>query len=186
MLAILAEDDSDAECLTVIIRRHYGNNKLEIKRKGYDGCGGLCSKGARDIRAWREAGVTRFVICHDADRRPEFEIREKVLSRVVRPSGSTVDCCVAVPVQEIEAWLIADESALTSVISTLRIKPQGQPESLVDPKEWLVKQSQAANGKPLYFSALNSSVAQHMRLDVVAKKCPTFKAFLECLRQAPR
>src|SRR5262245_36577619 len=107
MFAILAEDDSDADALTHIVRRHYNNDSLPVKKKGYDGCGGLCSKGARDIRAWRVQGIKRFVVCHDADSNPPSDIREKVLKAVVRPSGAEQESCITVPVQEIEAWLIA-------------------------------------------------------------------------------
>jgi len=55
--AILAEDDSDAEALAHLVRRHFNNEKLSVKKKGYDGCGGLCAKGARDIRTWLTQGT---------------------------------------------------------------------------------------------------------------------------------
>jgi len=89
-------------------------------------------------------------------------------------------------VQEIEAWLIADESAITAVIPSFRFKGHSQPESIQSPKEWLIDQSEAENGKPLYSpKTFNAAVAKHLRFDVVAKKSPSFKAFLDCLGSKP-
>jgi hypothetical protein len=182
MFAILAEDDSDAEALSHIVKRHFSNDRLSVKKKGYDGCGGLCAKGARDIKAWSMQGITRFVVCHDADSNPPSEIREKVLKAIVRPSGAEQQCCITVPVQEIEAWLIADEQAITAVIPSFRFKGHNQPETISSPKEWLIKRSEAENGKPLYSpKTFNAAVARRLRFDVVKGKCPSFRAFVECL-----
>lgn len=182
MFAILAEDDSDAEALSHIVKKHFNNDRLSVKKKGYDGCGGLCSKGARDIRSWRDQGIQRFVVCHDADEHSPQQIRAKVLNAIVRPANAESACCITVPVQEIEAWLIADEVAITTVIPSFGFKGHNQPESIPSPKEWLIDQSEAENGKPLYVpKTFNAAVAKHLRFDVVAKKCPSFKAFLECL-----
>lgn len=182
MFAILAEDDSDAEALANLIKRHFNNERLPIKKKGYGGSGGLCAKGARDIRAWLAQGIARFVICHDADSNPPADVREKVLKAVVRPSMAQERCCVTIPVQEIEAWLIADEGAITRVIPSFPFKGHTNPESISSPKEWLVGQSEAENGKPLYSpKTFNPAVAKHLRFDVVAKKCPSFGAFIKCL-----
>lgn len=182
MFAILAEDESDAEVLSHIVKRRLGNDRLSVRCKGYDGCGGLCAKGARDIRSWRLQGVQRFIVCHDADATPPEMIRDKVLKAIVRPAEAEGVCCIAVPVQEIEAWLIADEDAISTVIPSFRFGGHRQPESLQDPKEWLRKKSIAANGKPLYSpKTFNAAVAKHLRLDVVEQKCPSFKAFLRRL-----
>lgn len=182
MFAILAEDDSDAEALSHIVKKHFKNDRLSVKKKGYDGCGGLCAKGARDIRTWRDLGIQRFVVCHDADQHPPEKIRQKVLEAIVKPAKAEDVCCITVPVQEIEAWLIADETAIATVIPSFHFKGHKQPESIQSPKEWLIKQSEAANGKPLYSpKTFNAAVAKHLRFDVVASKCPSFKSFLDCL-----
>lgn len=183
MLAILAEDDSDADALSHIVKRQLGN--ISVKKKGYDGCGGLCRKGARDIKVWLSQGIQRFVVCHDADSHSSLEVRDKVLSVIVRPSGVELQCCIAVPVQEIEAWIIADEQAIGQVIPSFRFKGHPNPESIQSPKEWLIKQSEAENGKPLYSpKTFNAAVAKHLRFDIVASKCPSFKAFIDCLTAA--
>lgn len=182
MFAILAEDESDADALAQLVKRYFNNNQLSVKKKGYDGCGGLCRKGARDIKSWMAQGISRFVICHDADFNSSATIREKVLKSVVRPAAAQQNCCVAIPIQEIEAWLIADETAITKVIPTFRFKGHPNPERIPSPKEWLIDQSEAENGKPLYApKTFNAAVAMHIRFEVVEKKCPSFKAFVDCL-----
>jgi hypothetical protein len=186
MFAILAEDESDADALSHIVKRNFNNDRLSIRKKGYDGCGALCRKGARDIKAWRAQGIKRFVVCHDADSNPPDDIREKVLSSIVRPSGAEKQCCITVPVQEIEAWLIADEQAISTVISSFRFSGHKRPETIQSPKEWLITQSKAANGKPLYSpKTFNAAVAKRLRFDVVQEKCPSFKAFVDCLNEKP-
>lgn len=124
------------------------------------------------------------MICHDADSNAPSDILERVLASIVRPSGKESECCVIVPVQEIEAWIIADETAVNAVIPSFRFKGHRQPEKIVSPKEWLIKQSEAANGKPLYSpKTFNAAVSKRLRLDVVQKKCPSFKNFVDCLNK---
>ena len=181
-IAILAEDRSDAETLAQLVKRHLNDDRLSIAKKGYGGCSAMVSKGARDIKAWSELGVSRFIICHDSDDISPADVREKVMDKIVRPSGAKAGCCVVVPVQEIEAWIIADNDAVTKVIPTFSFKSESSPEKISSPKEWLVKKSKASNGKPLYSPVtFNESVAKYLRLDVVAKKCPSFKNFVKCL-----
>lgn len=187
MFAILAEDGSDKEVLTHIVRRFFGNEGLTIKGKGYDGCGALIRKGARDIKAWAAMGIDRFIICHDADANAPQEIRRKIEASVVTAANFKGVHCIAIPVEEIEAWLIADEVAINQVIPSFRFAGHPHPEQISNPKEWLISQSRKANGKPLYSPAtFNAAVAKHLRHDVVAIKCPSFKAFLDCLRKADR
>ena len=49
MYAILAEDESDAEVLTAVIRRHFNNDGIKIKKKGYEGCSRMRAKARRSI-----------------------------------------------------------------------------------------------------------------------------------------
>ncbi|MGE0479856.1 MAG: DUF4276 family protein [Phycisphaerae bacterium] len=180
-LAILAEDASDAEVLTHVVRRHLNDPQIPVKKKGYDGCSALCRKGARDIRAWQQRDISRFIICHDADCATPEPVRVKV-QRAVMPTGLTGAACIVIPVHEIEAWMMADELAINTVIPSFEFRGHRNPESVPNPKEWLVRESRASNGKPLYSPAtFNPPVARHLRLDVVAAKCASFKYLLDWL-----
>ena len=164
-----------------IVRRHFGDG-AQIKSKGYEGCAKLCRKGARDIKAWILRGMTRVIVCHDADSNDPTKVREKVIKAVLHPSGFSGAACVTIPVEEIEAWIIADEAAITAVIPSFKFTGHPSPETIHDPKEWLCRQSRASNGKPLYSPAtFNPAVAKELRFEVVAKKCPSFKAFMNWL-----
>jgi hypothetical protein len=80
-----------------------------------------------------------------------------------------------VPVQELEAWIIADEEAIRKVIPSLKIKAVQKPESIPNPKEWSVGKSIKGRSKPLYVPAIhNVRVAEHIRLEILEKKCPSF------------
>jgi hypothetical protein len=180
MLAILAENISDAEVLTHLVRRRSNDYGLRVKKRGYGGCAVLCKKGARDISAWVSLGVTRIIVCHDADCNSPDTITERVVKQIIRPSGFEGPACVAVPVEEIEAWMIADEVAINQVIPSFKLKGHSNPESIQYPKEWLCAQSRVANGKPLYSpKTFNPAVARRLRFEVVARKCPSFKNFLQ-------
>lgn len=184
MFAILAEDYSDAEALSFLVRRRLSNDRLSIKKKGYDGCAALCRKGARDIKTWAGVGVRRVIVCHDSDGNPPGKIRQKVLERIISPSLFAGPSCVTIPVEEIEAWMIADETAINAVIPSFKFKGHSNPEAIRNPKEWLCGQSRASNGRPLYAPrTFNPSVAKKLRFEVVAAKCPSFQAFLTWLDQ---
>jgi hypothetical protein len=177
--AVLAEDRSDADALAHIMRRHLNRPGLSIKPKGYGGHGALCSKGARDVVAWINDGITKFVVCHDADSTDPAEIVDKVTRSVLRPAGAENIACIAVPVQEIEAWFIADEEAINSTFEKFSFKGHASPESIASPKEYLKRLSREIGGRPLYVPKVhNASFASKLRLDVVAQKCRSFRNFL--------
>ncbi len=181
-IAILAEDTSDVEALKYIVRRALGQERLPLWTKGYGGGGDLLSKGVRDIRQLQREGVQRFVVCHDADTESWEAVDSKVRRRLLTPTGIAERCCVAVPVQELEAWLIADEQAINAVITSFRFGGHRSPEQINSPKEWLRSESRRAGGKPLYVPKMhNPRVAERLRLEVVGQKCPSFRRFAEGL-----
>lgn len=183
---ILGEDISDAEALAVIVRKLAGSEKLPIRKKGYDGCQELLRKGAHDLRAWTGLGVSKFIVCHDADRNSPDEIRQRVLGAVVTPTGLASSAWeIVIPVQELEAWILADNAAIKQVIQTWSAREITSPERQDDPKEFLVGLCRKINKQPLYFPAVhNRSVAKHLDLDVVLRKCPSFEPLAAFVRKA--
>ncbi|MBB6431573.1 DUF4276 family protein [Algisphaera agarilytica] len=177
-LAILAEDVSDCDVLKNVVRLLEPGIGFSFKAKGYNGCSGLLRKGFRDMKSWHQQGVDRFLICHDADSNSPEDVCAKVKRDVIRKSGATCLSCIAVPVEEIEAWLVADESAIKTVLPKFNFSGHPNPESINSPKEWLEKKSRAQNGRPLYaHKVFNPRVAEVLDLSVVKKKCPSFEKF---------
>lgn len=180
MYAVLGEDASDGEMLKVLIRRLLGDETVRVKPKGFDGCGELLRKGAKQLQLFQRLGFQRFIICYDADGPEPSHRREQIIQRVVRPSGIGSHC-VVVPVQEIEAWILADIEAVTQVFPSWRPRRvEEPPESIQNPKERLEWLSRASNKKPVYSHAThNPIVAKHLNLAVVRARCPSFAPLAE-------
>jgi hypothetical protein len=182
--AVLAEDTSDAEALTALVKRISGNERLSVSSKGFGRCGHLRSKAESHINNFARRGCTHFILCHDADEDDPKTVRRKVraaLSSKLIWSDDTHS--IIVPVQEIEAWMIADEAALVATIPKLSISPVDHPESISRPKEWLVDKSRKGRSSPLYAPAIfNPQVAKVLDLDKDARKCPSFQELVTFVR----
>lgn len=178
---MLAEDRSDVETLTVLIRRLAGNNSVPVRQKGYSGCSEMLRKGARQLQLFRDlGGCQRYVVCYDSDRDDPATRHKRLIDEVIKPSGLTAPICALVPIQEIEAWILADVNAVTKVITGwVPNKEIHHPESIKDPKEHLEKMSRT-NQRPRYSHAThNSKIAQYLDLDLVMNKCPSFMPLFE-------
>lgn len=185
MYGILAEDRSDVEVLQSLVQRiatAAGDKKaLSFKTKGYSGCAEMIRKGARDIRLFAGMSVNRVIVCYDSDRCAPGERVKEVEEEVLQKAGVKVESCIVVPVQEIEAWILADMDAVKHVLTAWKSVPKSHtnPESLNDPKEHLERLSKR-HGKPLYVHAIhNSKVAKHLNLDLLRQRCPSFKSLYD-------
>ena len=182
--AVLAEDKSDAEALAVLVKRIRGAGNISVKKKGYGGCGELCRKVGTQILDFQTQGITHFVICHDSDDNDPHMIREKVKQSIA--SHVDLSSCIfqiIVPIQEFEAWIIADEHAIEKVIPSLKIRQVPHPEQTRSPKEWLISQSRLGRSKPLYVPTIwNDKVAKYLDIDKVGLKCPSFKELVDFIR----
>lgn len=176
MFAVLAEDRSDADVLVELVKLIRDDMRCRIVKKGFGGCGELCRKAASHIEKFEREGATHFIICHDSDGNDPAGIRTKVkLALLPKIDLNKYKQVLAVPVQEIEAWLIADEAAIAKAIKTLTIKAVDQPENLNDPKEWLVRESRRDRSRPLYDPpTFNEKIAKHLDIAKVERKCPSF------------
>lgn len=175
MFGVIGEDKSDVESLKVLIKRIASDNSLTVRTKGFSGCGEMLRKGASHIRLFERLGMSRFIICYDADGADPDERRNVAISRIAVPAGVT-DFCIVVPVQEIESWILADLSAVTNVILSWRPEDHGNPESVADPKEQIERMSRGANKKPRYSHAThNPIVVRYLDLDKIYQKCPSFR-----------
>ena len=180
--AVLGEHRSDAETIVVLMKRLLRDDRASIRFKGYNGCGQLRRKGAKQIRLFANLGAERFVVCHDADGPDPAPAREKVRREIVEPAEVQESCCILIPVEELEAWIIADEQAISQTIPTFASPAVASPEGQNDPKEWIVRQSKRNRTRPLYVPSMhNSRVARHLDLDRVAEKCPSFRPLVDFL-----
>jgi hypothetical protein len=185
MYGILGEHDSDANTLKVLVRKLVGNDSLTVKAKGYGGCGKLLKDGARDLRLFKELMLTRFIVCHDADGPDPNENRDLVMERIVRPSGLAQDCCIVIPVQELEAWILADIECAPKVFGSWRPAPIPNPEGIPKPKEYIERLCYSDKPRRRYKHAVdNERMARHLDVEKVARKCAEFSKLRTFVRNA--
>jgi uncharacterized protein DUF4276 len=77
-------------------------------------------------------------------------------------------------VQELEAWLLADEEALQNVVGTKRMLVRS-PEDLKDPKRQLLRL--LSQRDHIYTPALAGRIADAIRIPILSKRCPSFVKF---------
>jgi hypothetical protein len=185
--AVLGEDLSDGETLRVLIRRLAGNERLTVKIKGYDGCGQLLRKGARDLDEFLNQGYDRFVVGYDADRDdPAVRLATARAQVVDRSRAALSACCIVVPIEELEAWLLADVAAVSKKWPGWRPEPVASPERVPSPKEYLEKLSRDSQRRPRYSHAVDNPIlAGLIDLERVEKKCPSFRVLCQFVRDNP-
>lgn len=182
MLAILAEDLSDVETLKEISRRIVPKT-MKIQGFGFGGCGGLRRKGASHLLRYQDLGARAYIVCHDADTNKPESVSKAVLNDVVIPSGIAQGLCIVVPVQEIEAWILADTAAIRRAVTRLDIKPHASPQTIDHPKDYLVNLSKQGRGRSIYRPAdHNKEVAKYLNFDELNSKCDSFASLYAFLR----
>jgi hypothetical protein len=176
MYGVIGEDKSDVATLKVLIKRLAKNESLSVKTKGYSGCAEMLRKGAKQFHAWAGISVTKFIVCYDADKDPPNQRFKVAFDQILDEATASGEYCIVIPVQELEAWILADIAAVKNVFTSW--SPQTQivtPENIVDPKEHLEKLSRMQNNRPRYIHAVHNEVlARHLDLKVVAQKCISF------------
>jgi hypothetical protein len=184
MFAVLAEDSTDADCLEELVKRITGRRDRRVLKKGFSGCGELKRKSPAHIKLFLDRGATRFILCQDSDGSDPDRIRSELRKVVKKVNSSKLDYEIVVPVQELEAWVIADEQAIAKVIPSLSIKSVRHPETQSSPKEWLVGESARGRSRPLYSPVThNVHVVRVSNLETLQQKCPSFVRFSEFVKR---
>jgi hypothetical protein len=186
MYVVLAESKSDFNCLKTLIRLLAKNNAIPVKGKGFGSCGEMVKEGAALCRLHKAQGYRKFIICHDKDKATRQEQYNKVASKIIKPAKIENDSiCIVIPTEELEAWILADIKAVSNVISSWKPTEKfDYPETVSNPKEKLEKLSENPKQKPLYNHAVyNEKVMQHLDLNIVKKKCPSFRELADFIEQ---
>ncbi len=182
--AVLGEDASDASTVKVLIRRIAKTPSLPISPKGFDGAGDLLKKGARQIQEYRRRGIVKFIVVYDADGPDPDQCRHRAIEQILAPAGIEDEGIAVIPVQELESWILADIESVTRVITSWTPNSIAHPESIESPKDVIESLSRNARKRQRYFHREhNEKVAEHLRLDVVAKKCRSFRPLVEFVRR---
>jgi hypothetical protein len=184
MYGIIAEDNNDIECLSILINRLSKVINPSIKKKGYSGCSQMLRKGHAALKNFNQRGCTKFIICYDRDKETEQKRYEEVINKLITPSGiksKNNTICILIPSEEIEAWILADIQAVSNVIPSWKPKKIfNHPETVTNPKEILTNLSRVEKPKPLYIYTIhNQKVLEYIDISVVSQKCPSFKVLVD-------
>lgn len=178
MLGILGEDASDSATLKQLVKRIIAPRTISIRTRDCDGCGDIFRRGGRLLELMHAQGCRKFIVCCDADGASPVanmvRMQNEVLNRVT--FASTVR--LIVPVQELEAWLLADVQKVTRFMSSWIPRSVSHPEHIASPKEH-IKRLSAINGRrPIYSPTVhNPTLAEHVDCAIIDSKCPSFRPF---------
>ena len=88
---------------------------------------------------------------------------------------------VCVVVHALESWLLADSQALARRLRATRLRTRSNPESFCQPEEELERLFRI-HGK-IYIKRRDPSlIAKDLRINVVTRRCPSFRRFIDMLR----
>jgi hypothetical protein len=121
--------------------------------------------------------VDKAIIIRDADYRNPNDLIAMMEGKVSAHS-SPFPRKFLVIVQKLEAWLLADEEALSSVTGRMQ-RRISDPEKINDPKARLRKI--LSDARIDYTQERARVIAAAASVDVLAARCPSFKKFQEAL-----
>ena len=183
-VGIIAEDESDVSTAKVLIHRIAKNNKIGVQKFLGKGCGKL----KRKCNAWanqlHKKGCSTMIVIHDLDKNNLKELYSKIQESIAPCPIKKYLICI--PIEELEAWFLSDPIAIQKSLKLKKIpKPKGLPENIKSPKETLGKLvDKASEGEKIYINTKhNEIIAEHLSLDIVKNRCPSFIPFNDFVRQ---
>jgi hypothetical protein len=179
---VIAEELNDVEVLYEYTGKLMPANRFSFAHFVGHGCGAL----RRKCRAWAEnllkRGCQCLVLVHDLDEENEGRLRQELEARI-RPVGIK-PVVVLIPVEELEAWLLADPEAIR-ITFNMRRTPRipANPERIHSPKEYLGRIVSKLS-KSEYLNTLhNRKIAANQRLTTL-DRCPSFARYPVFIRNA--
>lgn len=183
-IGVIAEELNDVEVLYEFTAKLIRRNSFSFSRFVGHGCGTL----RRKCGAWATNLLTRgcayLVVIHDLDDRKEKELRSVLESQIQDLDFKRT--VVLIPIEEIEAWLLADSNALRSVFR-MRTAPAvpRNPETITNPKEHLAGLV-SRNSKTRYVNTIhNRKIAAAIQIELVKDRCPSFARYPQFLTKKP-
>lgn len=132
-IGVIAEDDSDVDVIREVISKYINEDSYCLRRHCGKGCGRILGK----CRGWaenlRRQGCRFLIVVRDLDRKDQAKLRSDIESIL---STKIIDeFAVVIPIQEIEAWLLADHDAIRRTFGIkVSVSKISNPELVLDPK----------------------------------------------------
>lgn len=182
---VIIEGGYDEAALTEIIRKCLPT-QVEIIPRRCGGKGVLMKKFRNYLELFRHekqgSHVDKVFIIRDADCKDSEELKRNMESKIADRKYPFVVKFIVI-VQELEAWLLADEEAVSRITqsqsrkSVLRVN---EPlESISQPKQIL--RGILSEAQVSYTEAVAREIAQESDLDKIGYRCPRFKEFRQAV-----
>lgn len=175
-IGLIAEDKSDIETIKILIRK-IGKKPFSAPHFVGHGCGKIKSKSFEWARNLKQRGCDSLILVHDLDRNDADDL-EAVLREELDPCP-IANHLISIPVQELEAWLLADSAAIMAALNLKALpKRVANPEQIVDPKENLSQVVYLKSEKSKYYvnTIHNAKIASHCTLTEL-RRCSSFVPF---------
>ena len=171
-IGVIAEENNDIEVLYELTCKLIRENAFSFKKFVGHGSGMLRRKCEAWAKNLLQRGCTHLVVLHDLDENNENELRLKLMDCVQNVDFEGY--VILIPVQEIEAWLLADAKALKDVFHMVNLpKLPKNPEVVKRPKKKLRDIIWKAT-KTYYVNTIhNKKIAAACRISKV-KICKSF------------
>ena len=185
-IGLIAEDQSDIDVIKMLGRKLAGRSLPTAQFVG-KGCGPIKRKTRGWCQNFHLKGCTAVLLVHDLDRNDQVQLR-KVLEQVVSES-TTLRQAVAIPVEELEAWLLSDCEAIASALKLAKpLKTVTHPEQISSPKEYIRNCVYRASNKKVQYvnSVHNALIAERIDVNLIQKKCPSFEPFAAFFARSSR
>ncbi|NTW45892.1 MAG: DUF4276 family protein [Candidatus Moranbacteria bacterium] len=183
-VGIIAEDRSDIECVRALIFRITNDNKIGVDGMAKNGCTMLVRKCGHWAVNLHEKGCNLLIVIHDSDGKDPRAIHNRI--ELALHACPIVKKIITIPVEEIEAWLLADPNAIKKGINLDKIpKINRNVEQISSPKEFLEDIiDKTSNREKIYINSKhNAMIARNIDIEKIKEKCPSFLPFLKFVQE---
>jgi hypothetical protein len=169
---IVVEGPCDELVLKELLPKWLGAD-CQIESRAWGTNGGVTRKFCISLDEFKYLGIDKAFVVRDSDGKdPSLLIAD--LRRRVEKRQYPFPVNFIVIVQELEAWLLADESAISKVISR-PVRRQPDPiEDIASPKESLKR---ILSPELVYTREVARRIAAVADIGRMADRCPVFKTF---------
>ena len=136
LVGIIAEDKSDISVLKSLIEK-ITKTPFSVEYFVGNGCGKIAGKCRSWAQNLSDSGCEYLLVVQDLDDKKVNELRRDLTAALgVSPIAAHT---IIIPVREIEAWLLADHTAISKALKLHGAKLVSNPEGIRDPKRHLAE-----------------------------------------------
>ena len=174
-IGLIVEDDSDFNCLRVLIKRISKRDNISFKKIIGHGCGKIKKKALAWSETLSDRGCNVLILVQDLDRN-DLNVLKCELNKILKKSSITTRL-VCIPIEELEAWLLSDKKGLKDTFNLKRSPNfKGKPETIKSPKEKLRNAIYTCSNKNvMYITKHNQRIAENISVEKIIKNCPSFR-----------